>query len=111
MSVQCLSSHLAKSLHSLRFQLQAWELHKIMLEGLESGEVQPLPFTIFSREQTEDAFRYLSKGNARYLCKLLESNTAGLVGHAISECWAFSFSRRCAHRKSNDRDECKFAFR
>eukprot|EP00884_Botryococcus_braunii_P006101 jgi/Botrbrau1/15492/Bobra.43_2s0109.1 len=40
----------------------AMELHKIMSEGLANGEVKPLPFTIFARSQTEDAFRYLSKG-------------------------------------------------
>jgi len=34
-------------------------------EGMRSGEVAPLPWTVFARGKTQDAFRYLASGAAR----------------------------------------------
>ena len=44
-----------------------WEAHKHLNEGIESGEVQPLPWTVFSRDKAQDAFRYLAGGTAAFL--------------------------------------------
>lgn len=38
-------------------------LHKLLQEGVASGEVQPLPLTVFTHAQSEDAFRYMAKGD------------------------------------------------
>ncbi|XP_021929702.1 fatty acid synthase-like [Zootermopsis nevadensis] len=37
-------------------------LHHIMTEGVASGTVRPLPRTVFSDSQVEQAFRYMSAG-------------------------------------------------
>ena len=42
--------------------LQLPALNKLVTEGLASGEVQPLPVTIFPRTETEEAFRYMASG-------------------------------------------------
>lgn len=34
-----------------------------MNEGIANGEVQPLPWTVFSRSKPQDAFRYLAGGD------------------------------------------------
>lgn len=52
------NSCLAKAMR----KLQGWQLHRIMTEGLQSGEVRPLPFSIFPRDEMETAFRFLTKG-------------------------------------------------
>ena len=41
---------------------QVWEAHKHLNEGIASGEVQPLPWTVFSRDKAQDAFRFLAGG-------------------------------------------------
>jgi len=41
---------------------QVWEMHKLLAEGMRSGEVEPLPWTVFARAKTQDAFRYLASG-------------------------------------------------
>ncbi len=39
-------------------------MHKLLQEGVSSGEVQPLPLTVFTHAQCEDAFRYMAKGES-----------------------------------------------
>lgn len=33
-----------------------------MQEGIQTGEVKPLPVTIFTRAKAEDAFRFMATG-------------------------------------------------
>ena len=33
-----------------------------MQQGIDAGEVQPLPLTVFSRSKAEDAFRHMATG-------------------------------------------------
>jgi hypothetical protein len=42
--------------------MQVWEMHRLLNEGIASGEVQPLPWTVFARSKAQDAFRYLAGG-------------------------------------------------
>ena len=42
--------------------LQVKEMRELLLEGIVTGEVQPLPYTTFTRGQLQEAFRYMSKG-------------------------------------------------
>ncbi len=51
---------------------QVWEAHKHLNEGIESGEVQPLPWTVFSRDKAQDAFRYLAGGARPFFCNAWE---------------------------------------
>lgn len=37
-------------------------LNQLVSEGLRSGVVAPLPYTLFTRDSTEDAFRYMATG-------------------------------------------------
>jgi hypothetical protein len=37
-------------------------MHALLEEGMRSGEVAPLPWTVFARGKTQDAFRYLASG-------------------------------------------------
>lgn len=37
-------------------------LNKLVIDGLESGVVTPLPHTLFTRDSAEDAFRYMATG-------------------------------------------------
>ena len=41
---------------------QVWEAHKHLNEGIASGEVHPLPWTVYSRDRAQEAFRYLAGG-------------------------------------------------
>ena len=38
------------------------QLKNLVMQGIEEGTVCPLPRTVFSKEQVEDAFRYMSSG-------------------------------------------------
>lgn len=49
---------------SERTCMQVWELHALLAEGVRSGEVVPLPWTIFGRSEMQGAFRYLASGAA-----------------------------------------------
>ena len=49
-------------LYWLRAGLQVKEMRELLLEGIVTGEVQPLPYTTFTRGQLQEAFRYMSKG-------------------------------------------------
>ena len=42
--------------------LQAWEVNRLLAEGVASGEVVPLPLNVFPKEQAPDAFRFLAAG-------------------------------------------------
>ena len=42
--------------------LQLPELNALVAAGLKSGEVRPLPITVFKRDEIEEAFRYLAGG-------------------------------------------------
>ena len=49
--------------------VQVWEAHKHLNEGIASGEVQPLPWTVYSRDKAQDAFRFLAGGTcSRVFC-------------------------------------------
>ena len=37
-------------------------MHALLKAGMDSGEVAPLPRTVFGREQCQDAFRFLASG-------------------------------------------------
>lgn len=43
---------------------QLWDMHALLKQGMESGEVAPLPWTVYGREQCQDAFRFLASGAA-----------------------------------------------
>jgi len=38
------------------------QMHQLLIEGINSGVVKPLPRTVFDKEQVEEAFRYMSTG-------------------------------------------------
>ena len=42
--------------------LQLAELNALVTEGIKTGEVKPLPITVYSRAETEEAFRYMAAG-------------------------------------------------
>ena len=37
-------------------------MHALLKAGMDSGEVAPLPWTVYGREQCQDAFRFLASG-------------------------------------------------
>ncbi len=45
-------------------RLQVWQSHRLLNDGIASGEVQPLPWTVYSRDKAQDAFRFLAGGLA-----------------------------------------------
>ena len=55
---QCCSSPAALKKNGV----QIVALHKLMGEGILSGEVRPLPLTIFTHARAEEAFRFLATG-------------------------------------------------
>ena len=48
--------------------LQVWQSHRLLNEGIASGEVQPLPWTVYSRDKAQDAFRFLAGGGRLLFC-------------------------------------------
>lgn len=44
--------------------LQTLEVHRLLEEGIRSGEVAPLPVTVFDRANVSDAFRFMAAGAA-----------------------------------------------
>ena len=48
--------------------LQLEALNQLVTDGLASGEVLPLPVTVFNRGEIEEAFRYLASGHPLKLC-------------------------------------------
>ena len=44
--------------------LQLEALNQLVTDGLASGEVLPLPVTVFNRGEIEEAFRYLASGHS-----------------------------------------------
>jgi fatty acid synthase len=59
------------------------ELHDIMTEGIAAGTVQPLPRTVFSNTDVEQAFRYsFHNGNklvTELLRNMLSSETTAMI--------------------------------
>jgi hypothetical protein len=53
---------------------QALEVHRLLKEGVASGEVIPLPFNAFDREEVSEAFRFMAAGEA--LISLSHSQTS-----------------------------------
>lgn len=45
--------------------VQMEELRELMVEGLRSGEVQPLPYTTHASDDVPVAFRFMASGTAR----------------------------------------------
>ncbi len=41
---------------------QVWDMHALLKQGMDSGEVAPLPWTVYGRDQCQDAFRFLASG-------------------------------------------------
>ena len=54
---------------------QVWDMHALLKAGMDSGEVAPLPWTVYGREQCQDAFRFLASG-------------AGCIKSVLSACTA-----------------------
>ena len=66
-------------------------MYALLKAGMDSGEVAPLPRTIFGREQCQDAFRFLASGagGAAYLFKSF------IVIGKMPTGWACADSPRC----------------
>ena len=71
-------------------RLQVWQSHRLLNEGIASGEVQPLPWTVYSRDKAQDAFRFLAGGLAllsslflmiQHVCYKQLSATSHLKAH------------------------------
>ena len=52
--------------------VQLAELNALVAAGLASGEVKPLPVTVYPRTEVEEAFRYLASGG----CSLATSHVS-----------------------------------
>ena len=63
--------------------LQMAQLHAMLGEGITSGEVQPLPWTVFARSRAEDAFRYLASGMRAPPCRRLCILTARAIFYRL----------------------------
>ena len=50
----------------LLFPAQLEDLWELVLEGINNGEVIPLPVTSFARTEAEEAFRYMAQGELSY---------------------------------------------
>ena len=62
---------------------QVWEAHRHLNEGIESGEVKPLPWTVFSRDKAQDAFRYLAGGGPPPDCAVPVIRLASELKNAV----------------------------
>ena len=60
--VKVLSRSLLTPGAELCCMLQLAELNQLVADGLASGEVKPLPVTVFPRTEIEEAFRYMASG-------------------------------------------------
>ena len=60
--------------------MQLEEVNELVLAGIQSGEVRPLPVTVFKRNETEEAFRYLAKGEGLHTAPLLSPCVAQFWG-------------------------------
>lgn len=47
--------------------VQTLEIHRLLEEGIRSGEVVPLPLNVFDRADVSSAFRFMAAG-AAFLC-------------------------------------------
>ena len=56
-------------------------MHALLAEGIRTGEVAPLPWTVFARGKMQDAFRYLASGalhGPACTCKTLQRHAREL---------------------------------
>ncbi|CAK0731645.1 hypothetical protein CVIRNUC_000023 [Coccomyxa viridis] len=58
------------------------KLHALLKEGIASGEVQPLPWTVFARSKAEEAFRYLAQGVHMGKVLVQIADTEGALTHS-----------------------------
>ena len=65
--------------------MQLAELNALVAAGLASGEVKPLPVTVYPRTEVEEAFRYLASGELPTL-----ASTTFRCRNVLSICWHFS---------------------
>lgn len=63
----CICIFLNSSLTQPCAILQALELNAIVNEGIANGEVIPLPFKIYQRDEIQAAFRFLTRGEVPFL--------------------------------------------
>ena len=63
-------------------------LNTLVTAGLASGEVRPLPVTVFLRTDIEEAFRYLASGmDCMHICSLCYLETVlGLLSECADRC-------------------------
>lgn len=62
--------------------MQLAALNQLVTEGLASGEVKPLPVTVFNRSETEEAFRYLASGRLDHY--LQAKSTFTVLAHRLN---------------------------
>ncbi len=69
---------------------QVWDAHKHLVQGMESGEVQPLPWTVFSRDHAQEAFRFLAGGThmGKVLVQVGQSEEARRAAEAAAQAGA-----------------------
>lgn len=67
--------------------VQVWDAHKHLVQGMESGEVQPLPWTVFSRDHAQEAFRFLAGGThmGKVLVQVGQSEEARRAAEAAAQ--------------------------
>ncbi len=51
-------------------------MHALLAEGMRTGEVMPLPWTVYARNNMQDAFRYMASGAV-----LADTLTMGFIGY------------------------------
>lgn len=55
-------------------------MHGLLAEGMRTGEVTPLPWTVYARNDMQDAFRYMASGAV--LADTLPRGWSGMVQDA-----------------------------
>lgn len=71
----------------------------MLLEGIDNGEVQPLPYATFSKIQTEEAFSTMTQGDVLYMqfagrlfqCMSLSAKrpSASTIHDVLCQIWMF----------------------
>ncbi|CAL8464659.1 g4194 [Coccomyxa elongata] len=63
-----------------------WDAHKHLSQGMQSGEVQPLPWTVYSRDHAQEAFRFLAGGThmGKVLIQVGQSEEARVAAEAAA---------------------------
>ena len=68
-------------------------MHALLAEGMRSGEVEPLPWTVYARGKMQDAFRYLASGAAPHSTWLLHLHSLRM--HCCASCHARDACMSC----------------